>query len=325
MSNQHVEFRPFAWDDLPTIANLINRSDAADGLDRGISEKMLRAQWAMPGAEPTRNAFLVTVDSIPVGFGRVDFRPGDQESGFSKFQCFGRVLPSWRRQGIGSRIMSECEARAQARLDEAPTRTVYLEAYGDRRQEDVARLFASFGLQPKRYFFDMVYRGGDIPSGPGLPAGYRIRAFVPGQDEEALWRVLNTSFRDHWGHVPFGFDHWLHWIRTGPFDPDLALLAEGPGGEAVGECLGLIDAERNRILGRNEGWIDSLGVLREHRKKGVGRALLLEGMRRLRQRGCTHLILGVDTENPTGALGLYESVGFREWKVGITYSKVLRA
>ena len=139
-----------------------------------------------------------------------------------------------------------------------------------------------------------------------------------------MWLVLDTSFRDHWGHTPFSLEHWLHWIHTGPFDPFLALLAVGPAGKAVGECLGLIDPESNRVLGREEGWIDSLGVLREHRGRGVGRALLLEGMRHLRQRGCTHLMLGVDTENPWGALGLYESVGFRRWRVGVAYQKLLR-
>ena len=324
MSNQNIEYRQFVWDDLQTVVHLVNRSDAADGLDRGTSETMLRAQWSAPGAEPTRNAFLVTVGLRPVAFGRVDLRAGDQQSGFSKFQCFGRVLPDWRRQGIGSRILAECENRARARLGEAPTRTVYLEAYADRRQEDVAALFASCGLAPKRYFFDMVCEGADIPHGPGFPPGYRARTFKPGQDEEAMWLVLDTSFRDHWGHTPFSLEHWLHWIHTGPFDPFLALLAVGPAGKAVGECLGLIDPESNRVLGREEGWIDSLGVLREHRGRGVGRALLLEGMRHLRQRGCTHLMLGVDTENPWGALGLYESVGFRRWRVGVAYQKLLR-
>jgi ribosomal protein S18 acetylase RimI-like enzyme len=68
----------------------------------------------------------------------------------------------------------------------------------------------------------------------------------------------------------------------------------------------------------------ALGVLRHHRRKGLGRALLLEGMRALRRRGCTHLTLGVDSENLTGALRLYESVGFREWRTGVTFRKVLR-
>ena len=57
---------------------------------------------------------------------------------------------------------------------------------------------------------------------------------------------------------------------------------------------------------------------------GLTRALLLEGMRALRRRGCTHLVLGVDSQNPTGAMRLYESVGFREWRTVVAFRKLLR-
>jgi mycothiol synthase len=324
MPDLDVELRAFSWDDLPTIVDLINRSDASDGLDAGTSEPLLRAQWTIPGADPERHAFLVTSGPDVIGYGRIDVRLGDEQSGFSKVQCFGRVLPAWRGQGVGTLILSECEGRARARLDEAPTETVYLEAYADQRQQDVAQLYAAFGLQPVRYAFVMVYDAPQLPAEPAYPSGYRARPFVSGQDEEIMWRVLETAFRDHWGHVPFPLESWLHWIEGPMFDPDLALLGVTPAGDVVGECLCLIDAEQNRRRGREEGWIDSLGVLREHRGKGLGRALLLEGMRTLRRAGCTHLKLGVDTENPTGALGLYRSVGFRTSKTGVTYRKVLR-
>ncbi len=324
MGDSNTTFRPFSWDDLSTIVGLINRSDAGDGLERGTSEQLLRSRWASPGAEPTRNAFLVEVDATPVGFGRVDLRAGDEETGFSKVECCGRVLPAWRNRGIGTRILSECELRALERLDEATTEVVFLEAYADRRQEDVAGLFAAFGMRPVRYFFDMMYEGNTLPKDASFPSGYVVRTFVPGRDEEMAWCVLDTSFRDHWGHTPLSYEHWLHWIRTGPFEPDIVALVEAPDGQMVGVCLCLIDWETNARRGREEGWIDALGVLKEHRRKGIGRALLVEGMRRLRQQGCTHLLLGVDTENPTGALSLYESIGFREWKVGVTYQKQLR-
>lgn len=324
MSDLNVKLRAFSWDDLTTVVDLVNRSDAADGLDRGTSEQLLRAQWESPGADPERHAFLVAVGSNVVGYGRLEFRAGDEEAGFSRFQCCGRVLPAWRAQGIGSRILSECQRRARARIDEAPTATVYLEAYADQRQQDAAELYAKFGLQPVRYSFVMVYDAPEIPAEPDCPPGYTVRPFIADQDEEATWRVLNTAFADHWGHLSFPLENWLHWLEGGLFDPDLAFLALSPTGDIVGECLCLIDADQNRRRGREEGWIDSLGVLREHRRKGLGRALLLQGMRALRRVGCTHLKLGVDAENPTGALGLYRSVGFRESKRGVTFRKVLR-
>jgi len=96
----------------------------------------LRAWWTVPGIDPEANAFLATVADEPVGYGLVRLRKGDERSGFSKFVAHGLVLPEWRGRGIGTRILAESERRARARLDEAPTATVYFDAYADVRQSD---------------------------------------------------------------------------------------------------------------------------------------------------------------------------------------------
>jgi len=324
MSDRGVELCAFTWDDLPTVVDVINRSEAADRLERGTSEQELRQSWTSPGVKPELHAFLAVVDSDVIGYGRIQLHAGNKQTGFSMFRCAGRVLPSWRGRGIGTLILTECERRARSRINEATTRTVYLDAFADKRQEDVAELYAAFGLRPVRYFFDMVYDAAETPPEPCYPPGHGARRYIRGRDEETTWRVMSTAFQDHWGYAPFPLEEWLYWVDSRVFDPELTTLGLSPAGEVVGVCLCIIDPARNRRRGREEGWIDSLGVLREHRGKGLGRALLLEGMRRLRRRGCMHLLLGVDTENPTGALGLYESVGFREWKTGVNFRKVLR-
>lgn len=60
-----------------------------------------------------------------------------------------------------------------------------------------------------------------------------------------------------------------------------------------------------------EGCTDQLGVLRNHRGRGIARALLVESMRRFAADRMDAAALGVDVENPSGALGLYESLGYR--------------
>jgi ribosomal protein S18 acetylase RimI-like enzyme len=56
---------------------------------------------------------------------------------------------------------------------------------------------------------------------------------------------------------------------------------------------------------------------------GLGRAMLLAGLHRLKAAGVATAILGVDAENPSGALQLYESVGFHNIRDSISYVKDL--
>jgi mycothiol synthase len=244
--------------------------------------------------------------------------------GFSQFQARGTVVPEWRRRGIGTQIFAECERRARSRFDETAAPTVEFQAYADKSQKDRAELYARFNLAPVRYFFQLVYDAPEMPAGPLYPSGYSSRNFVRNQDEEPMWRVTNTSFQDHWGHTEELLDDWLEWYGGDYFDPALTYLGVDPGGQVVGTCMSVIYPERNVRLGREQGVVEALGVLPDHRSRGLGRALLLEGMRALRRRGCTHIALGVDSRNPTGALHLYESVGFREWRTVVAFRKLLR-
>jgi ribosomal protein S18 acetylase RimI-like enzyme len=64
-------------------------------------------------------------------------------------------------------------------------------------------------------------------------------------------------------------------------------------------------------------------VRRPWRKRGLGRALLVRSLALFRERGMTEVVLGVDTENPSGALHLYESTGFRQLRQHASYRKPL--
>ena len=60
---------------------------------------------------------------------------------------------------------------------------------------------------------------------------------------------------------------------------------------------------------------------RPWRRRGVARALIVGALLALRERGLTSAVLGVDADNPTGALGPYEAVGFRRERVAIVHRK----
>ena len=77
------------------------------------------------------------------------------------------------------------------------------------------------------------------------------------------------------------------------------------------------NAERNTKC----GWILDIGVLKPHRRTGIGTMLMLHGMRRLKAMGMTSAMLGVDDWNVTKAMRLYEKVGFKVARKELAYER----
>ena len=71
-----------------------------------------------------------------------------------------------------------------------------------------------------------------------------------------------------------------------------------------------INEAENAAFNRTRGWLASVFVRRPWRRRGLGRAVVLRSLQIFRDRGLTSAGLGVDADNPTGALGLYTGTGF---------------
>jgi ribosomal protein S18 acetylase RimI-like enzyme len=88
--------------------------------------------------------------------------------------------------------------------------------------------------------------------------------------------------------------------------------------------LPFINQNENQEYNRLRGWTEEICVRRPWRKRGLARALLVRSLWAIKERGMQEAALGVDTENLSGALRLYESVGFRPVKRWTTYLKPMR-
>jgi ribosomal protein S18 acetylase RimI-like enzyme len=73
------------------------------------------------------------------------------------------------------------------------------------------------------------------------------------------------------------------------------------------------------------GWVGSLGVRRAWRKRGIGLALLRHSFNEFYRRGKRKVGLGVDAQNLTGALRLYENAGMHVHRAFDHYEKEMRA
>jgi ribosomal protein S18 acetylase RimI-like enzyme len=142
------------------------------------------------------------------------------------------------------------------------------------------------------------------------------------RDMASVWQVANTAFRDHWGHTETKLEEFVHWVKMPHFRPELWFLAEEESsGTVVGLGLNVIDPDWIAQTGRQEGYVDTLAVLREHRGKGLGTALLMQSLHALRRAGMEGAHLHADADNLTGAMRLYRRAGFSIRKTSFAFQK----
>jgi mycothiol synthase len=320
---QPISFRNYHPEDLKAIVVLINESDAVDKMGRATSLAELEQVMFVPTQHPETDCFLALDSDRLVGYAFLYVRPGEGQAD-SAIYCWGMVHPCWRRRGLGHRLLERAYQRATGYLTELGSGAVTFQCDCWNREQDRKALFEGFGLKPMRYWVNLVRTLDDGLPPVMLPAGIRLRTFDPGRDLETVLHVDNAAFRNHWNHVDASLAEFQPRVESPHFRPELWFLAEEAGGEVVGLALNEINSERSARTGRQEGYIYSLAVLRAYRRQGLGTALLAQSLHALKQAGMEVAELGADTENLTGAMRIYERMGFRVRRKGIAYQKVMR-
>lgn len=242
----------------------------------------------------------------------------------TRINTWGRVHPDHHGRGLATALLRWAEERARRAIPRAPAgaRVVMLNWISslDTAANEAMRR-AGFDLI--RHSYRMRIDMAEAPPAPVWPDGITLRPFDPDQDLEAVAWTDREAFRDHWGFVERPFEQDLqmfrHWMSEPRFDPTLWLVAMR-GDEVAG--ISLCDPYTEDDL--DQGWVGSLGVLRQFRKQGLGLALLRHSFGELYRRGQRAVGLGVDAYNLTGALRLYEKAGMRVYRKNNTYEKELR-
>jgi mycothiol synthase len=288
-----------------------NAENEADQITYRTRVEEQRAHYAHPTEQfdPSRDVTIAELDGVIVGFANrqwVDTNDGQ----LREYRTGGAVHPEWRRRGIGSALLAENQrqARALAGMHETD-RPRALGSFTGEHQAGAIGLMERGGYEPVRYFFDMERPNlDDVPDVP-LPDGLEVRPITPDL-ELRVWHADVEAFRDHWGGFDTSEEAFRRYADAPDFNPSLWVIAFD-GEEVAGGVINTIYPEENAAHNVKRGWLDSVFTRRPWRRCGLARALIARSLLRLRERGMTSAMLGVDAENPTGALGLYESVGFR--------------
>lgn len=317
-----LTFRKFRGEvDYPAMLAVIEGSKETDGIKRTDTLEDIARNYEHPtNCDPLQDVLMAEINGQVIGYNRVFWEKLDD--GTRTYTLFGFLLPAWRRQGIGGAMLHHAERRLREIADSHPKDGPrFIQSWAADTEIGTQRLLLSEGYQPVRFSYEM---GRDlsesIPEVP-MPEGLELRSVK----SEHLWLIfdaMNEAFRDHWSHRDLTKEEFRQWMKDPTFDPKHWKIAWN-GDQVAGMVLNFINPAENDEYKRKRGYTEGISVRRPWRRRGLARSLLAQSLRYFKQLGMNEAALGVDTENPSGALRLYESVGFQPVKSFIEYRKPL--
>ncbi len=272
----------------PADASAVHGLAAASELhDVGVAEVDLEdivGDWQRPSFDLGAQSVGVESAGTLVAYGEV----------YAARYADAHVLPAQRGRGIGTWLArwTQGEARRQGGA---------LVGMPVPRDSDGDRLLTSLGYQVRWTSWVLQVPPGSSITAQPLPAGYALRDLRAGEERTA-YRLVDDAFNEWPDRTGSSFEDWAAGVTLRPgFEPWLLRLVDDPAGTAVGVCF--------LLLSSGCGYVAQLAVRKDHRGRGLARALLVDAFASARARGATRSELSTDSR--TGALGLYTRVGMQ--------------
>ena len=305
-------WRSYADADTAALTAFMREMAIAAGADPGLTEDEVRS-WFTSGLvrDPAADTRLVADGDTIVAAALLAPPVGDGD----RVDSFGGVLPGWRGRGFGRELLGWSFRRARQLRDQlAPGANWSLDADGYATEATAFALFERFAMQPVRYWYEMA---ADLR----VPVSPRPRPDLPvvpfsADYTAALYAAHNEAMADHFDFELTGLDDWSERELYQPgFRPDLTRLSID-GNQVAGYVLA--GEETPGRIRMNE-----IGTRRAWRRQGLAGSLLAEVMIASAADGQQRATLGVDSESPTGAVGIYRQAGFEVVSSWTSYRRPL--
>lgn len=277
--------------EIDSVLRLVADAEAADQI-RALNEAAL---LRLRRTHPTTRHVLVSEQDELVGYAQL-------ESGAEWSAGQLVVSPDHRREGVGTQLLQ--------RLIMESTSPLRIWAMGDNAAAQA--LAATAGMARRRELLIMGRRLDDELPEPAVPSGVQIRAFVPGQDEREWLLVNAAAFANHPEQALIDLADLKDRMAEPWFNPDGFFVATRQGA--------MIGFHWTKQHQDQLGEVYVLGVAPWMSGQGLGKALLLTGLRWLRQQGCSRVMLYVEADH-RAAIELYLTYGFTTASRDVMYAQ----
>jgi mycothiol synthase len=306
--------------------DLLAAIERADGHGESHERADVEDEWASVWSHPETDAVFVWDGPELVAFGWLKTQVGQRAH--HRMAVWGGVRPSHRRRGIGQALLDRQLRRAReaaARLDGSLPTSLRVDV-GD-GQPDHLHLFEQAGFVVERRFLEIARPVEEALAAVAEPTGIVIEPWSEARDESNRLAHIE-AFADHWDAEPRSREEWRQWY-TGhrQFRADLSFVAVDEATDEVAAFTLCAAYPNDWHAGPREAWVTSVGTRRTWRGRGVGRAVLTRALQAIGDAddAFERAILGVDADNPTGALGLYRSLAFVDVRAHSTLGRAALA
>jgi GNAT superfamily N-acetyltransferase len=314
-------FRGFRGEpDYPHVVRIINAQSRGEGGERVETLEATAAAYSnLERCDPARDFLFAEAEGHPVAYSRVTWE--DEPGGPRVYRHLCFVDPAHGRRGIGAALFAWNEARLREIASEHDQPHKLFEVFSDDRNLGARALALENGFEPFTYAAQMVRPTvGDLPEHT-LPDGLEIRPVTEDQVRE-IWEAACEAFRGEFGFVEPTEEAFQRVVGFPYHDPTLWKVAWDEQGVA-GQVRSFIDTAQNEEFDRRRGWTEDISTAPRWRRRGVAKALIVESIKELAERGMTEVALGVHTESRNRTLELYSGLGYELVSGWTVYRKPL--
>ncbi|MFP5371980.1 MAG: GNAT family N-acetyltransferase [Actinomycetes bacterium] len=308
-------------DDVAAVAALLAAAEQVDDTGEYPNADDLAEWWTGWRADPARDGLAVCDGcGLVVGYA-IAFAPPTFRDTFRVY-LEGNVRPDQRGRGVGRALLGWLLHRGAAlHAERRPHDPGALVVNVPATVPSLEALVRRAGLTPERWYRYMERPLTDLPAVRPVP-GMQLTPYSWDRDDEVR-RAHNQAFTEHHGSSERDAASWQS-LFTGQraFRPDLSVLALEDD-VVVGYVLAYVHEADTAATGVQETYFGQIGVLAHARGRGLASAMIAEALHAGAGNGCARAGLEVDSDNVTGAMRLYESLGFTATRTQVAWSRPL--